>query len=66
MASRFSDGLASVNVRGKFGYIDRNGNFVIEPQFDAADSFSEGLALVLIDKKPVYIRLVKPLVALQR
>lgn len=63
----FSEGLALVTSPNRaLSYIDRNGNFVIEPQVDAADSFSEGLALVLIDKRHVYIRLVKPFVALQR
>jgi hypothetical protein len=56
----FSGGLASVLDRGKFGFIDRDGNFFIEPEFEAADSFSEGVALVLLSGKPVYIRLVKP------
>jgi hypothetical protein len=67
-ADDFSEGLALVKVAGDYGFVGRDGqlvvNFVIEPQFDEADSFSEGLALVLFDKKPVYIRLVKPLVAL--
>ncbi|MCB0193341.1 MAG: WG repeat-containing protein, partial [Anaerolineae bacterium] len=31
------------------GYIDQSGAFVIEPQFDFANSFSEGLALVGLD-----------------
>ena len=29
----FSDGLAMIDVRGKFGFIDHTGEFVIEPQF---------------------------------
>lgn len=33
----------------KFGYIDRNGKIVIPAQFDSAESFSEGLAVVRID-----------------
>jgi hypothetical protein len=56
-ASGFSEGLASVcDRRGKFGYIDRSGNYFIEPQFQAADSFSEGLALVSLDGKAFYIK----------
>ncbi|MEM8638837.1 MAG: WG repeat-containing protein [Cyanobacteria bacterium P01_G01_bin.54] len=31
---------------GKIGYIDTAGEFVIEPQFDSADDFHEGLAIV--------------------
>ncbi len=56
-ASGFSEGLAPVcDRRGKFGYIDRSGKYFIEPQFQAADSFSEGLALVSIDGKAAYIK----------
>ena len=32
----------------KWGYIDKAGTMVIEPQFDRAGSFSEGLAAVKI------------------
>lgn len=42
---RFSEGLACVDVDGKYGYIDKTGKFVIEPQFSYAGSFSDGLAL---------------------
>ncbi|MBO4752382.1 MAG: WG repeat-containing protein [Bacteroidales bacterium] len=31
---------------GKWGFIDRTGDFVIEPKYDAARGFSEGLAAV--------------------
>src|SRR5688572_3761124 len=30
-AGPFSEGLASVNKRGKWGFIDQNGNEIIEP-----------------------------------
>lgn len=33
-AWRFSDGLAAVVVDDKIGFIDRNGDYVIEPSFD--------------------------------
>jgi hypothetical protein len=42
----FSDGLAAVRVESKWGYIDKTGKFVIEPQFVGAGPFSEGLAAV--------------------
>jgi bifunctional DNA-binding transcriptional regulator/antitoxin component of YhaV-PrlF toxin-antitoxin module len=54
---RFSEGLALVRVsvknnklyRGseelKYGFIDRTGGFVIPPQFDRVETFSEGRAL---------------------
>ncbi|NLZ99754.1 MAG: WG repeat-containing protein, partial [Clostridiaceae bacterium] len=60
-ASGFSDnGLAAVKIRdsgsGKWGYIDETGAFVIEPQFDSAQSFLDnGLALVEVDGKWGYI-----------
>ena len=45
---KFVDDIACVqdmNSR-KFGYVDRFGKFVIKPQFEFAESFSDGLALV--------------------
>ena len=33
---------------GKYGFIDQTGSFVINSQFDYAESFSEGLAKVSI------------------
>ena len=47
--------LAYVSVGGKYGYIDKDGNMVIEPQFDGADGFENGLARVLIDGKHGFI-----------
>lgn len=41
--------------RGKWGFIDREGNFVIAPTFDSALGFSEGLAAVLINGKYGFI-----------
>ncbi|NLB42198.1 MAG: WG repeat-containing protein, partial [Clostridiales bacterium] len=31
----------------KYGFIDKDGSFLIEPQFDGTHGFSEGLAPVL-------------------
>lgn len=50
-ASRFSEGLAAVQLRrevwGKeWGFIDPHGNWVIQPEFACAAPFSEGLALI--------------------
>src|SRR5437870_4220692 len=42
----FSEGLAVANVKGKWGFIDRTGAFVIKPTYLAAWSFSEGIAEV--------------------
>jgi len=40
--------LFPVKVEKKWGYIDVNGNLVISPQFDKANNFYNGLALVQI------------------
>jgi hypothetical protein len=44
----FSEGLAAVGVEGKegikWGYINKEGKMVVNPQFDAAGPFTEGLA----------------------
>ena len=41
----YSEGLTWILSGGKFGYIDRNGNFAIKPQFGFASSFHDGLAV---------------------
>ena len=40
--------LVSIRENGKFGYINLDGQVVIEPQFDDTHFFSEGLAAVKI------------------
>ncbi|HDS30236.1 MAG TPA: WG repeat-containing protein, partial [Firmicutes bacterium] len=42
----FPEGLAPVMIDGKWGFIDKTGKITINPQFDRAESFSEGLARV--------------------
>lgn len=55
-ARRFSEGLAAAQeVYGIWGYLDINGNMVIEPQYDDARIFSEGLAPVEIEGRWGYI-----------
>jgi len=44
--SSFHEGLAIISVEGKWGVIDKTGKTVIEPRFDAALFFTEGLAAV--------------------
>jgi hypothetical protein len=58
----FSEGMASVQVGGKWGYINTAGNIVINPQFDQTSMFSGGLAVVrvsgnagTIDKQGKYV-----------
>jgi hypothetical protein len=56
--SEFRDGLA-IAQKGrdyKEGYIDVTGKFVIEPLFDEAFLFSDGLAKVRTSKKWKYIK----------
>lgn len=50
-----SQPLFCVRVQGKWGFIDRRGNIVIQPRFQHALSFSEGLAPVMQDEKWGYI-----------
>ncbi len=43
---QYADGLLAVRKDGKWGYIDNNGNMVIEPQYDQAYNFTDGIAVV--------------------
>lgn len=45
-AGSFSEGLAAIEVNGLWGYINKTGEFVIEPMFLFAEQFHEGLASV--------------------
>jgi hypothetical protein len=40
---------------GRWGYIDRKGEWVINPRFDRASGFSQGLASVGMGKRWGYI-----------
>ncbi len=51
----FSEGLASVIIGDKMGFIDTTGKIVINPQFRAAYSFYGGLAAVVTDSGLAYI-----------
>lgn len=63
-AHHFSDGLAPVSIgeydereghNKDWGYINQKGILVIEPKFEDAEPFSEGLAAVKVNKKWGYI-----------
>lgn len=54
-ATPFKEGLAAVQIKGKYGYVSLNGSFVISPQFDEAFQFSEGLGLVVSEGLLGYI-----------
>ena len=51
----FSDGMLCVKYNGKYGYVDVEGEFVIEAQYDNAMPFKNGTALVQIGE---YIYLI--------
>lgn len=52
----FSDGLAAVRDGKKWGYVDKTGSCVIEPQFTSRWPFSDGLAVFAAkDRKYGYI-----------
>jgi len=42
----FADGLIPWQRNGKWGYVDRDGRWAIDPHFDAAQPFQHGLASV--------------------
>lgn len=46
LAKPFSEGLAAVQVNGKWGFINPEGEMVIEPKYNRANPFQNGLALV--------------------
>lgn len=46
---------AAVCVGGKWGFVDTEGNMVIEPQYEAAKSFNAGLGAVCVDGKWGYV-----------
>ena len=50
-----NEGLFWVRENGKYGYIDRTGKTVIEPQYDNTMGFNEGLAATSIGKKYGFI-----------
>jgi hypothetical protein len=51
----FSEGLAAVKTDDGWGFIDPTGKMVIDPQFDDARSFQDGLAFVSVLGKEAYI-----------
>jgi hypothetical protein len=43
--------LLPINSSDGFGYIDRNGKVIIEPRYQWAEDFSEGLAAVMVEDR---------------
>jgi hypothetical protein len=54
LAQNAWEGFLPIQQGGRWGYIDRSGTVVIKPQFDSAERFADGLALVRVSpqKKP--------------
>jgi hypothetical protein len=50
-----SDGIAAVKKNGKWGFVDTQGNQVLDYQYEDADSFSKGLAPICINGVYEYI-----------
>ncbi|MBQ7020051.1 MAG: WG repeat-containing protein, partial [Bacteroidales bacterium] len=53
--SSFREGMASIKMNGKYGYIDKSGREVIPCRYDDAYSFSEGMASIKMNGKYGYI-----------
>jgi len=51
----FSEGLAAVEKNGKWGFVDKEGVWVISPRFKSADAFKEGLAPAQVGDQWGYI-----------
>ena len=47
----FSEGLAPVEVKGKWGYVNPSGDMVIAPIFDREAPFEDGVAIIKINQK---------------
>lgn len=42
----FKEGLARVQIKGKYGFIDKTGKIIVNPIYEDAQDFKEGLAAV--------------------
>src|SRR5262249_42729997 len=51
----FHDGLAAVCIGKQWGFVDKTGKMVVQPQYDDVGDFSEGLACVVKDGKCGFI-----------
>lgn len=54
-AETFSQGLATVKVGDKWGFINKQGVMTIAPVFDEVASFNDGTAWIRIGKRVGYI-----------
>jgi len=51
----FSEGLASIKLGNKWGFINREGKTIIAPKFDSADFFAEGKAEVKLGPATFFV-----------
>ena len=56
------DTYAAAVIDGKWGFIDKNGDVVVQPEFDDAHSFQNGLAAVKVGNSWGYINMQGKLV----
>src|SRR5690606_24204982 len=54
-ASEFSEGLASIQIDGKVGVIDRSGKVIVQPKYDRVHPFIEGFATVELNGRYGFI-----------
>ena len=47
----FRDGLAAVQQKGKWGYIDKTGRVVTKLEWDGAECWGDGMGLIVLNKK---------------
>lgn len=55
-AHNFSEGLAAVEINGKWGYVDKTGKLVIPAVFESCGDFHEGLASVRVNNLYGFIK----------
>lgn len=53
-----ADGLAAVKVNGLWGFVDKDGNMVIEPKYNNARSSSNGFAAVQVGSRWGFVDIV--------
>lgn len=51
----FQHGLCGVGINGKYGFINKQGDWVIEPKYDSISFFSEGMCRVGVNGKYGFI-----------
>jgi len=52
----FSEGLAAVLIKNKWGFIDKSGKIAIQPQFESVSDFSNGFSVIIKEIKGKKLR----------